>query len=119
MSAQYIDTEAMDWTEVTKDWPGKVNPGEPDVRFKLFETRSGVIPRGQLVQYESGHVEKAHSHDESELLFIIDGDALIGGEPVRPGMLVYIQGGTTYGPIEGGATGMRFLRLHLAPSAEP
>src|ERR1700722_8015783 len=118
MSVQYIDTEAMDWSEVTTDWPGKVNPGEPDVRVKPFETRSGVVPRGQLVQYESGHVEKAHSHDESELLFIIDGDVTIGGDPARPGMLTHIPGGTTYGPIEGGQKGVRFLRLHLGVKSQ-
>jgi hypothetical protein len=118
MTVEYIDTEKMDWTEVTKDWPGKVNAGEPDVRFKPFEVGSGVVPRGQLVEYEPGHVEKAHSHEESELLFIIDGDATIGDDPARSGMLIHISGGTTYGPVEGGPKGVRFLRLHLGVRAE-
>jgi hypothetical protein len=117
MSVQYIDTDAMGWSEVTKDWPGKVGAGEPDVRFKPFEIGSQAVPRGQLVEYEPGHVEKPHSHSENEILFIFDGDATIGGERVSPGTLVYIDGGTTYGPIESGVNGTRFLRLHLAGSS--
>jgi hypothetical protein len=113
LSVEYIDTGAMDWTEVTKDWPGMVQAGEPAVRFKPFEVASGAVPRGHLVEYEPGHFEKPHSHEESEILFIIDGDATIGGEPVRSRMLVYVPGGTTYGPIEGGAKG---IALSEAPS---
>jgi hypothetical protein len=113
MGITYIDIESMDWLEVTDAWSGKVDPGEPDVRFKQFETGSDVVPRGQLVQYERGHCERAHSHRESELLFILDGDATVAGVPVRPGALIYIEGGTTYGPIQGGENGLRFLRLHV------
>jgi hypothetical protein len=117
MSVQYIDTGAMGWSEVTTDWPGKVRAGEPDVRFKPFEIGSQAVPRGQLVEYEPGHIENPHSHAENEILFIIRGDATIGGQRVSPGTLVYIDGGTTYGPIESGIDGTSFLRLHLAGSS--
>jgi mannose-6-phosphate isomerase-like protein (cupin superfamily) len=108
-----IDFNAIAWTEVTDTWQGKVAAGEPDVRYKPFETGSGAVPRGQFVEYEPGHFEKAHSHEESELLYILDGDATFGDDRVGPGMLLYIEGGTTYGPITGGSNGLRFLRLHL------
>ncbi|GEM_PF-1561669 len=113
MAVHYVDFESMGWTEVPNNWAGKAAAGEPGVRFKPFELGSSAVPRGQFVEYEPGHFEKAHSHDESELLHIIDGGGTIAGEPITAGMLIYIEGGTTYGPIEGGPQGMRFLRLHL------
>jgi mannose-6-phosphate isomerase-like protein (cupin superfamily) len=85
----------------------------PAVRYKGFAVASPVVPAGQLVEYEAGHVEAPHSHVESELFFVVSGTLTIGDEQLGEGMLAHIPGGTVYGPSVAGAGGVRFLRLHL------
>jgi hypothetical protein len=113
MAVNIIDINSIEWRIPDKAWKGKVGDGEPEVQFKPFETQSDSVPRGQLVFYEPGHHEAAHSHDESEFLYILEGDCTVGDVLVTAGMLVHIEGKTVYGPLKGGPEGVRFLRLHL------
>lgn len=114
MAVHYTDLEDGNWLQASKsDWKGKVAAGEPDVQFRPFETASPVVPRGQLVQYEPGHHEARHSHEESEFLYVLAGEATLGDVQLRAGMLVHVEGGTEYGPIDSGPDGLKFLRLHL------
>ena len=113
MAVHVVETGKMDWSGVPTSWKGKAQEGEPSVRFKAFDIGSGSVPRGQLVEYEAGHHEAAHSHDEDEILFLLDGGLRIGEAEASPGTLIYIEGGTTYGPLRAD-DGCRFLRLHLS-----
>jgi quercetin dioxygenase-like cupin family protein len=112
MTVEIVDLESMGWTQVEQSWPGKVAAGEPDVQYKPFTLDSTLVPRGQLVEYEPGHVENPHSHTESELFFIIDGGFTLGDRELSAGMVVHIPGGTVYGTVAG-PQGTRFLRLHV------
>ena len=112
MTIEIVDLNAMEWTEVQPSWPGKVAKGEPDVQYKPFTLGSALVPGGQLVEYEPGHVESPHSHTESELFYIISGRFSLGERSLTAGMLVHIPGGTVYGTTAG-PEGTRFLRLHL------
>ena len=113
MAVNIVDVEGMDWSSVGTTWAGKAADGQPDVRFKPFTIGDGPVPRGQLVEYEAGHFERAHSHDEHEILFLLSGQLSIDEKQLLPGTLVYIEGGTVYGPLKSDE-GCRFLRLHLA-----
>jgi hypothetical protein len=110
---EIIDIGAIGWTEVTGNWPGQVRAGEPAVRYKAIRLDSPVVPAGQLVEYEAGHVEAPHSHPESEIFYVIAGEFTIGDRHLPTGALAYIAGGTVYGPSIAGPAGTRFLRLHL------
>ena len=115
MAVEIVNLELLDWVEVTNDWPGKVAADEPDVRYKPFAIASAAVPAGQLVQYEPGHVEAEHSHQEGELFFVVDGSFTVGERELTAGTLTYIPGGTRYGAVAG-PSGVRFLRLHLEES---
>jgi hypothetical protein len=108
-----IDTNLLDWKEVSDNWPGKVAFGVPAVRYKAFDVGSPVVPSGQLIEYEAGHVEARHSHVESEIFFVVSGHLAIGDADLSPGTLFYISGGTSYGPSIAGPDGVQFLRLHI------
>jgi len=69
----------------------------------------------QLIDYEPGHVEAVHSHEESEIFFLVSGSMVIDEVELGTGMLVLIPGGTEYGPTIAGPEGVSFLRLHLQP----
>jgi quercetin dioxygenase-like cupin family protein len=111
MGVTVIDLSARDWQGVPATWGGKVASGEPDVRFKSFTIESGAVPAGQLIEFEPGHVEAEHSHDESELFYMLAGDLQIEDTTVGPGALVYVPGGTRYSNRTQG--GCSFLRLGL------
>lgn len=111
----FLDTAEMEWLLPPSVWEGTAAAGEPSLRYKRFSTGVPGVPVLQLVEYEPDHFEKEHSHPGSEMLFVLDGEATIGGRLVGPGGLVYVEGGTTYGPIKGGPNGMRFLRIDLSP----
>jgi len=113
MAVNIVDIEGLDWSSVGNTWAGRAPDGQPGVRFKPFTIGEGPVPRGQLVEYEAGHFEGAHSHAEDEILFLLSGQLSVDHDELSPGTLVSIEGGTVYGPLrsEGGC---RFLRLHVA-----
>jgi quercetin dioxygenase-like cupin family protein len=87
--------------------------GDPRVRSKLLSSGTDGIPYVLIAEYEPGHQEPRHSHAASELLYILDGEAKIGDTTLRPGMVVFVEGETEYGPVTSGAEGIRFLRVEV------
>ncbi len=108
-----FESDALPWLDVPRDWPGKVGPGEPDVRYKALTESSGAIPGIQLVEFEPGHTEQAHSHPEGEVLYLLRGEMAIGALCLRAGAGVVIERDTLYGPLRTGPEGARFLRVGL------
>lgn len=113
MTVNVVDIKALEWRDVPATRAGEAAGDGPEVRFKAFSTGAPAVPAGQLIVYEPGHVEGRHSHVEGEIYYMITGDLTIGEDRVEPGMLVYIEGGTEYGPSTTDA-GCHFLRLSLA-----
>ena len=113
MSVNVINIGELAWQEVPDSWSGKAHEGEPGVRFKPFQVCSGGGPTGQLIEYEAGHVEDPHSHEEDEIFYMLDGDLGIGEVLVSSGMLVHIERDTIYGPLKT-KRGCRFLRIGLS-----
>lgn len=116
MDVTVIDVASIEWRGVSAAWGGKSAPGEPDVRFKPFTTPSPEVPNGQLIEYEAGHVESEHSHDEGELYYILAGDLTIQDRAVGAGAVVYIPARTRYSNRTDG--GCSFLRLGLATPSQ-
>ncbi len=112
MGVNIVDLGALAWSEVPSTWKGRADEDEPGVRFKPFSMPFPVAPSGQLVEYEAGHSEPAHAHQESEILILIAGDLAIGETTVAPDTVIAIDGGTTYGPLTS-SSGCRFIRLHV------
>jgi hypothetical protein len=112
VGVSFVDLGGLDWSEVPGTWKGRADEDEPGVRFKPFTTPFPVTPTGQLVEYEAGHFEPAHAHQEGEILILLEGDLVIGERAVAPDTVIAIDGGTTYGPLTS-STGCRFIRLHV------
>lgn len=109
----YFEESAVDWLEVSNTWEGKVAEGEPDVRYKVLTSGSVGVPGIQFVEYDAGHHEKPHSHSESEVLWVLNGEVTIGSQTLRAGSGAFIEKDTVYGPLEAGSQGARFLRIGL------
>jgi quercetin dioxygenase-like cupin family protein len=109
----YFEEGAVDWLEVPEEWQGKAARGEPGVRFKVLSDGASGVPGIQLIEFEPGHHENAHSHPESEILYVLDGQMRIGERTLRAGSGAFITRDTVYGPLDT-AGGVRFLRIGLA-----
>ncbi len=108
----YFEEGAVDWLGVPNEWEGKAAPGEPGVRYKLLTGEKPGVPGIQCVEFEAGHHEKPHSHPESEVLYVLEGQMTIGDLNFRAGSGAFIVKDTVYGPLET-AQGVRFLRIGL------
>jgi hypothetical protein len=109
----YFEPDATAWRDVPDDWPGKVEHGEPDVRYKMLTEPRGSVPGIQLVEFEPSHFEEAHSHPEGEVLYVLRGEMAIGDLALKAGSGVVIEKDTIYGPLRAGAGGVAFLRVGL------
>ncbi len=112
-SVVYFEESAVDWLEIPDAWEGKVAKGEPDVRYKLLTAGGDGVPGIQFVEFDAGHHEQAHSHAESEVLWVQSGEVTIGGHTLRAGSGAFIEKDTVYGPLIAGSDGTRFLRIGL------
>ena len=110
MTVTVVDVGALEWRTVA---PSRAGTG--DVRVKAFATGCDSVPAGQLVEYEAGRIEVSHSHDADEVFYVLDGEMAIDATVARPGAVVVIEAGTTYGLTSAG--GCRFLRLRLGGPA--
>jgi quercetin dioxygenase-like cupin family protein len=116
MAVNVVDLSAIEWQDVPATWAGKAGPGEPKVRFKAFTTGDSGMPNGQLIEYEAGHTEAEHSHDEGELYYMLTGDLTIQSLSVGPGVLVCISAGTRYSNRT--EDGCSFIRLGIAATTD-
>lgn len=111
MAVTVIELSAVQWQDVPATWAGKAASGQPKVRFKAFTTGDPGVPDGQLIEYEAGHVEAEHSHEEGELYYLLTGDLTVQEVSVGPGMLVCISAGTRYSNRT--QDGCSFIRLGI------
>jgi quercetin dioxygenase-like cupin family protein len=111
-----FEASALPWLGTPEDWAGKVRSGEPDVRYKMLTEAKGAVPGIQLVEFEAGHSEPAHSHPESEVIYVLEGEIQLGATTLGRGAGVFIEKDTVYA-LETGPVGATFLRVGLGVSA--
>jgi quercetin dioxygenase-like cupin family protein len=105
----YSSVNDVDW-KVSPPKP-EMPPDNPDVRHKPLFQGMPTDARVQLCEYDPGHYEPAHSHDRSEVLFVLRGSLRVGDLELSEGSALYVQGGTTYGPLTSDKEGILFLRV--------
>jgi hypothetical protein len=113
----YFESGSARWLGVPEDWQGKVAPGEPDVRYKVLTEERGATPGIQLVEFDPRHFETPHSHPESEVLYVLEGEMSVGDLKLGAGSGVFIEKDTVYGPLRTGPQGARFLRVGFGTRA--
>ena len=76
-------------------------------RKVLSDDGSGLFVT--LGQYDPHVVIEAHSHNQPELMYILEGEVTVGGRHCPAGTVLRVPAGTLYGPLEAGPQGTRFL----------
>ena len=74
------------------------HPGGED-RLQLFEVRAPADAKFE-----------AHSHDEDEIILVVEGELRAGSQVVGPGGSMYVSGGTVYS-FRAGPSGLRFFNF--------
>jgi quercetin dioxygenase-like cupin family protein len=62
-------------------------------------------------RYEPDHLQPAHSHDEDEVIYVLEGEVTVGEARCGPGTAIFVEKDTTYGPLVAGPEGVVFLRV--------
>ena len=94
---------------------GPQEPGGPIKRGSQF---LGEMERGPwilVVSGEPGRVARPHSHEQDEIIYIIEGEMKMGNKTHGPGTMIFMEHGTEYG-FTAGPQGVRFLNIR--PGAE-
>lgn len=85
-----------------------ITNGRSAVRNKIMgDEETG--PWVRVVDYAPGYEFEPHSHDQDEVIYVLQGDAEVGGENYGPGTVIYIEKNTPYGPLKAGPEGFRFV----------
>lgn len=95
---------------VTPEMAAKLSPGELDGAVRSHHP--GADGRLQLfeVQAPAGAEFNAHSHDEDEIILVVDGELHAGSHVVQAGGTMYVAGGTVYS-FRAGPDGLRFFNF--------
>jgi quercetin dioxygenase-like cupin family protein len=62
-----------------------------------------------LSEYDANITLEAHSHDQPELMYVLEGEMTVGGQRCLPGTVLRVPANTVYGQLSAGPEGVRFL----------
>jgi len=95
---------------VPDDFAGKLSSGELDSEVRTHHP--GADDRLQMfeVRAPAGATFNSHSHDEDEIILVVEGELHAGSHVVGPGGSMYVEGGTVYA-FRAGPEGLRFFNF--------
>jgi quercetin dioxygenase-like cupin family protein len=99
---EYVAGRRPEMVEVGPDAPGvSYRPHHPgsEVELQLSEIRNGP-----------NHVTAPHAHLVDEIIYVTQGEMILGARTLRPGSSVYIPAKTLYG-FRAGPEGLTFLNF--------
>jgi quercetin dioxygenase-like cupin family protein len=95
---------------VNDELRAKLAEGELDARSRMHHL--GSDDRLQLFEVVAPPDARfnAHSHDEDEIILVVEGELHAGSRVVRAGESMYVTGGTVYA-FRSGPEGLRFFNF--------
>lgn len=107
--------DQQDWVvsgqrSLSEEERGKLREGELQSEFRIREPGSEENPQLVELRYTPDSEIRLHSHDEDEIIYVLDGTMRINNRSVGPGACLTIPGGTFYG-FHAGSDGLRILNF--------
>ena len=95
---------------VPPDFAAKLSDGELDSESRSHHP--GADDRLQMfeIRAPADATFNAHSHDEDEIILVVEGELHAGSHVVGPGGSMYVPGGTVYA-FRAGPAGLRFFNF--------
>lgn len=108
------DATDQDW-HLIREWTSDEIAGqisELELASSIREHARGSESTLQLfeVKFLPGTLVDIHAHDEEEIMYVVEGEMLVGERSLRAGSSVYIAGSTLYS-FRAGPNGLRVLNF--------
>lgn len=95
---------------VGDDLRGRMSDGELGSSVRMFHPGGEDALQLFEVEVRPDAVVGQHSHDEDEIIYVVDGELHLGRQVLGPGASVLIPGDTLYS-FRAGPDGLRFLNF--------
>jgi quercetin dioxygenase-like cupin family protein len=89
---------------------GKLRQGELTSEFRIREPGGEDNPQLVELRYQPNSEIRLHSHDQDEIIYVLDGAMRINNRTIGPGACLTIPGGVFYG-FHAGPEGLRILNF--------
>jgi hypothetical protein len=96
----FVHVDDVPWTEVVAQQHG-------DRRVSVHEKFLEWTPERMVVlgRYDPGMVVERHGHASDNLVFVLEGELVVGDRHCPVGTLVVLEQGATFGPLVAGEEG--------------
>jgi hypothetical protein len=95
---------------VPDDFAAKLSAGELDSEVRFHHPGSADRLQMFEIRAPADAVFNAHSHDEDEIILVVEGELHAGSQVLGPGCSMYVTGGTVYA-FRAGPEGLRFFNF--------
>ena len=85
------------------------------IHLKILERTAERLV--SYTRYDPGYVVARHSHGGDEVIYIIEGDVMMGDVRCRPGTSIVLEKGASIEPIVAGHQGTVLLEIFLGAEA--
>lgn len=96
--------------DLSDDERGKLRDGELRSEFRIREPGNADHPQLVELRYAPDSEISIHSHDEDEIIYVLEGEMRINNRAIGPGACLTIPGKTFYG-FRAGPLGLKILNF--------
>jgi hypothetical protein len=96
----FVHVDDVPWTEVIAQQHGERRVSVHE-KFLEWNAKRMVV----LGRYDPHVVIERHGHASDHLVYVLEGELLVGDRPCPPGTLIVLELGATFGPLIAGAQG--------------
>src|SRR5499427_1669357 len=96
----FVDADAVPWTEVIAQLHGERRVSVHE-KFLEWNARRMVV----LGRYDPHVVIERHGHASDHLVYVLEGELLVGERRCPPGTLIVLEVGAAFGPLVAGPVG--------------
>src|SRR5262245_19881721 len=93
----FVNIDDVPWTEVIAQLHGERRVSVHE-KFLEWNAKRMVV----LGRYDPHVVIDRHGHASDHLVYVLDGELLVGERPCPPGTLIVLELGATFGPLVAG-----------------
>ena len=104
----FVQIDDVPWTEVIAQLHGERRVSVHEKFLEWTHDRMVVLGR-----YDPHVVIERHGHASDHLVYVLEGELLVGDRPCRSGTLVVLEVGATFGPLVAGAEGALLFEVWM------
>jgi hypothetical protein len=104
----FVHQDDVPWTEVVAQRHGDRRVSVHEKFLEWTQQRMVVLGR-----YDPHVVIERHGHASDHLVYVLEGELVVGDRPCPPGTLVVLEVGAAFGPLVAGAGGALLLEVWM------